>query len=286
MQHLRRAGAALLLWTGFATANAADFKIAVEPAYPPDQAQDIYKPLLDYLAASTGHTFQLVVARNYHFHWRDLQKNMPVDFAFEEAHFADYRMSHQQFEPLVRTAEPTAYALLTQPDYEAGGLKGLIGRPVACMPAPSLGFALLTELYNNPVAQPDIRSEAPSWQSGVEMMFGGESDGAMVPSYLADLYPNLVILNRSRNFPGRAVTVAPGVDAQIKQAVKDALLKLHENPEAYGVLGELGASKFEPATRAEYTGNERMLEGFFGYTKAGAAPVEAPAAAEVPPATQ
>lgn len=270
MHHLRRAVAALLLCTGFAAAQAAEFKIAVEPAYPPDQAQDVYKPLLDYLAATTGHTFTLVVARNYHFHWRDLQKNMPVDFAFEEAHFADYRMSHQQFEPLVRTAEPTSYALLAQPDYESGGLKGLIGRPVACMPAPSLGFALLTEVYDNPVAQPDIRSEAASWQSGVEMVFGGETDGAMVPAHLADLYPNLVILNRSRSFPGRAVTVAPTVDAQIKSAVAEALLKLHENPDAYSVLGELGASKFEPASRAEYVGNERMLEGFFGYTKATA----------------
>ena len=64
MQHLRRAAAALLFFAGFAAADAADFRIAVEPAYPHDQAQDVYKPLLDYLAASTGHTFQLVVARN------------------------------------------------------------------------------------------------------------------------------------------------------------------------------------------------------------------------------
>ena len=268
MHHRCRAVAALLLLSGFATAHAAALKIAVEPAYPVDQAQDIYKPLLDYLGSSTGHTFELVVARNYHFHWRDLQKNTPVDFAFEEAHFADYRMSHQLFEPLVRTTEPTVYALLAQPEFEEDGLKGMIGRPVACMPAPSLGFALLSELYDNPVAQPDIRSEASSWQSGVEMVFGGDADGVMVPSYMADLYPNLVILARSRSFPGRALTVAPGVDPAIKTAVRDALLKLHEDPNAYGVLGELGASKFEPATRADYDGSERMLSGFFGYTPA------------------
>lgn len=271
MHHLRRAGAALLLLTGIAAtapASAAAFRIAVEPAYPVDQAQDVYKPLIDYLAASTGHTFELVVARNYHFHWHDLRQNTPVDFAFEEAHFVDYRATHQQFEPLVRTAEPTSYSLLAQPDFESGGLKGLIGRPVACMPAPSLGFALLTELYDNPVAQPDIRSEAASWQSGVEMVFGGEADGAMVPSRLAELYPNLVILQRSRDFPGRAFSAAPGVDAAVKQAVKDALLKLHEDTTAYPVLAELGASRFEPATRAEYVGQEDMLKGFFGYVEA------------------
>lgn len=271
MHHPRRARSALLFaaltLAGVATAHAAEFKFAVEPSYPVDQAQQIYKPLLDYLGKSTGHTFSLVVARNYHFHWHDLRQNTPVDFAFEEAHFVDFRVSHQQFEPLVRTAEATSYALLAQPDYEAGGLKGLIGRPVACMPAPSLGFALLTEVYDNPVAQPDIRSEASSWQNGVEMVFGGDADGAMVPSYLADLYPNLVILNRSRDFPGRAVTVAPGVDPAVKQAVKDALLKLDQDPAAFGVLGELGATKFVAAAKSDYAGSEKMLSGFFGYTK-------------------
>lgn len=271
MHHLRRAGAALLLLTGLAAAlptSAAALKIAVEPSYPVEQAQEVYKPLLDYLAASTGHTFELVVARNYHFHWHDLRQNTPVDFAFEEAHFVDYRITHQQFEPLVRTAEPTSYALLAQPDFEAGGLKGLIGRPVACMPAPSLGFALLTELYDNPVAQPDIRSEASSWQSGVEMVFGGEADGAMVPAHLAELYPNLVILQRSRDFPGRAISASPNVDPAVKQAVKDALLKLHEDTTAYAVLAELGVTRFEPATRAAYAGQEDILKGFFGYIDA------------------
>lgn len=269
MLYPRRALAALLTLAAVATsAQAAEFKLAVEPSYPVAQAQEVYKPLLDYLATSTGHTFSLVVARNYHFHWQDLRDNAPIDFAFEEAHFVDYRISHQQFEVLARTSEPTSYALLAQPDFEAQGLKGLIGRPVACMPAPSLGFALLTEIYDNPVAQPDIRSEASSWQSGVEMVFGGEADGAMVPSFLADLYPNLVIMQRSRSFPGRAFTAAPGVDPAIRKAVRDALLKLHEDPTAYSALSELGASKFEAATRAEYTGSETMLRGFFGYVDA------------------
>lgn len=271
MLQLRRAAAALLL-TGCAAAlqvvHAASFRIAVEPSYPTEQAQDVYRPLLAYLAEKTGHQFELVVARNYHFHWHDLRQNTPVDFAFEEAHFVDYRITHQQFTPLARTAETTSYALLAQPDFEAEGLKGLIGRPVACMPAPSLGFALLAELYDNPVAQPDIRSEAPSWQSGVEMVFSGEADGAMVPAHLADLYPNLVILSRSRSFPGRAVTAAPSVDPAVRQAVADALLTLHENPDAYAALAELGVTRFEVTKPADFAGSEDMLRGFFGYVDA------------------
>jgi len=250
---------------------AAEFKIGIEPAYPKDQAEEIYKPLLDYLTKSTGHTFVLVVPRNYHFLWRDLRKNAPLDFTFEEAHFVDYRVQRQGFEPLARTVEPTNYTLLTQPEFAEKGLNGLVGRRIACMPSPSLGFALVAEMFKNPVAQPDIRSEAASWKDGVEMVFAGEADAAMVQTYIADLYPNLVSLGKTRDFPGRAMSAAGSLDPAVKQAVKDALLKLHEDETLFDVLTEIGASKFEPATAAEYAGAEQMLSGFFGYTAATAA---------------
>ncbi len=234
--------------------GAAEYKFGIEPSYPPDQALEIYKPLLDYLNKSTGHTFKLVVPRNYHFHWRDLKRNEPLDFTFEEAHFVDFRIQRHGFAPLVRTAEPTSYSLLAQAELAEKGLAGLVGQRIACMPSPSLGFALVAEMFKNPVAQPDIRSEAASWKDGVEMVFAGEADAAMVQSYIADQYPNLVVVNRTRDFPGRALTASPAVPADVRQAVTDAMLKLHEDEALFNVLTELGASKFETATEADYAG--------------------------------
>src|SRR5688572_22075671 len=110
-----RFGAAVLLCAFFGSpALAAEFKLGIEPSYPKEQAQEIYKPLLDYLKKSTGHTFVLVVPRNYHFLWRDLRQNAQLDFTLEEAHFVDYRVQRHGFEPLVRTVEPTNYTLLAQ----------------------------------------------------------------------------------------------------------------------------------------------------------------------------
>jgi len=253
-------------------ALAAEYKIGIEPSYPADQAQEIYKPLLDYLAKSTGHTFVLSVPRNYHFLWRDMKRNEPLDFTFEEAHFVDFRIERFGFEPLVRTAEPTAYALLAQAELAEKGINGLVGQRIACMPSPSLGFALVAEMFKNPVAQPDIRSEAASWKDGVEMVFAGEADAAMVQTYISDQYPNLVVLQRTRDFPGRAIAASPGVPPEVKQAVKDAMLKLHEDESVFQVLTELGTARFEPATAAEYAGSEQMLKGFFGYEARPAAP--------------
>ncbi len=248
-----------------ASATADTFTFAAEPSYPPDQAQEVYKPLIDYLGRTTGHTFTLVIPRNYHFHWRDLRLNKPIDFVYEEAHFVDYRAQRFGFEPLVRRSTPTVYTVLANEEFMDKGLAGLVGRRIVSMPAPSLGFALVAEMFSNPISQPDFRSEATSWRDGVEMVFGGDAEAAMVPSFIAEQYPNLVPLQQSRPVAGAALSAGPTVSAEVRQAVREAMLKLHEDEDAYNTLVELGATQFEPATAAEYAGAEAVLKTFFGY---------------------
>ena len=246
-------------------ANAADYTVTVEPNYPPAQAQEVYKPLLAYLSKATGHRFLLKTSGNYHVYWRDMRGGVPTDFAFEEAPFTDYRISRQRFTPIARVADPTKFILLVDSNNAAAGANGLIGRRIASMSAPSLGYLLLGELYKNPIAQPEIQSVAASWKDGVEMVFAGETDAAMVPGYIAQTYPNLVPVATSRDFIGRAFSAGPKVPADVRKKVGDALLKLHKDPALYDVISELGATQFVPATAAEYAGNERLLRGVFGY---------------------
>ena len=272
---------AMLLGLSFGgAANAADYTVTVEPNYPPAQAQQVYKPLLDYLSKSTGQRFILKTSGNYHVYWRDLRGNTATDFAFEEAHFTDYRINRQRFTPLVKTVDPTKFVLLVDSSNADGGSNGLIGRRVASMSAPSLGYLLLGELYKNPIAQPEIQSAAASWKDGVEMVFAAESEGAMVPGYIAQTYPNLVSVATSRDFTGRAFSASPKVPPDVRKKVTDALLALHKNPALFDVISELGTTQFVPATTAEYAGNERLLRGVFGYIPLKAKP--APAASSAP----
>ncbi len=250
-------------------AQAANYRLAVEPSFPSEQATEVYQPLADYLKRRTGHNFQLIVARNYHTYWRDLRDDAPVDFAFEEAHFADFRMQLNGFSPIARNAEPTVYALIASAEFEGKKVRALIGEPVACMSAPSLGFALLAKMYdNNPLAQPSVRSDAASWRDGVQMIFAGEVKGAVVPAYLAEEFYNLPTLARTDPIPGKAFTASPQIPAEVITAVAEALETLHEDPDLYNVLAELGVSRFVPATAAEYTGQSQLLRGFYGYDKA------------------
>ncbi len=275
---LQRSSQGLVFSLGLLLAGqvvADTFTFVAEPSYPPEQAQEVYKPLLDYLSRTTGHTFTLVAPRNYHLHWRDMRRNTPYDFVYEEAHFVDYRAQRYGFEPLVRKSSPTVYTLLADFEFAEKGLAGLVGRRIVSMPAPSLGFAMLAEMYSNPISQPDFRSEASSWRDGVEMVFAGDAEAAMVPTFIAEQYPNLVSLKESRSVPGAALSANPAISAEVKQAVRDAMLKLHEDPDSYNTLVELGATQFEPTTAAEYVGLEQTLSSFFGYVSPKAAAAQA-----------
>lgn len=241
------------------------FRVAVEPSYPPEQAREVYRPLLEYLAKETGEKFELVAVRNYHFYWRDLRKAPEVDFAFEDAHFTEYRMQRSGFVPLARKAEPSVYVLVADPEVAEQGVNGLVGRSVVSMPSPSLGFAALAALFTNPISQPEIRSEASTWRDGVEMVFSGDAVAAMVPEFIAQQYPNLVEVARSEPLTGAAVSASPDVPEAVRSAVRDALLKLTEDPASFDILAELGMSAFVPAEASEYRGSESMLSGFFGY---------------------
>lgn len=281
MKKIRKTAFATVLSLLFAgSAAATDYTVTVEPNYPPAQAQQVYAPLLAYLSKATGQRFILKTSGNYHVYWRDMRSGAPTDFAFEEAHFTDYRINRQRFIPLARVADPTKFVLLVDSANADGGANGLIGRRIASMSAPSLGYLLLGELYKNPIAQPEIQSAAASWKDGVEMVFAAETEGAMVPGYIASTYPNLVSVATSRDFVGRAFSASPRVPPDVRTKVTQALLALHKNPALFDVISELGATQFVPATAAEYAGNERLLRGVFGYQPLKSKP--APAAVTAP----
>lgn len=274
---LHRSLFAIALSISASVVSAANYTVTVDPSYPAAQAQDIYKPLMAYLSRSTGHTFTLKTSNNYHAYWRDILANAPVDFSFEEAPFADFRVKRYGFVPLVRVAEPTQFSLLVSPEDTAGGPQGLMSGTIVSMPSPSLGYLFLGELFPNPIAQPEIASTAQTWKDGVDSVFAQEAKGAMVPVYIAQQYPNLESVHLSRSLPGRSLNAARKVPVDVRTAVTNAMLKLHENPALIDVLTELGTTQFVKTNAAEIAGNERMLRRVFGYPKPAPAPAAKPA---------
>lgn len=246
---------------------AAEYRFTAEPTYSPDAARDVYKPLLDYLTRTTGENFVLVAPQNYSSYWRNILQPGNTDFSYDEAHFADYRIQHAQFIPLVRTAERTSYMLIAKAEFEGKGLRSLQRHSIVTMSAPSLGYALLMQFYPDPVEQPKILSAATSWRDGIQIVYADEADAAIAPTWLRETYPDLTTIQTSREFAGPAILAAPEVPEEVRNKVRDALLKLGDDRDLAALLLEIGVSKFVPAQASDYAGDQSMLGGFYGYVK-------------------
>jgi hypothetical protein len=263
-------------------ADAAEYTLTVEPTYPAAQIREVYGPLVSYLNRSTGHRFTLRSPANFNQHWRELRAGTKTDFVFEEGHFFDYRRKRSGFIGLARTVENSAYSIaVADPEFAAEGRDGIIGRTVASLGAPNLGYVLVFDDFENPLAQPEVRSISSKWSDGPDLVFAGDVDGTLLPSYLAAENPALTEIWRSADVPGRVFSASPEVPQDVRRKVAEALAKLHDDQEAFAVINELRTERLVPVVAAEYDGMERLLINSFGYVPPAAAN---PASAAAPPA--
>lgn len=251
------------------SAAAAEYRFTPEPAYTPAAAAEIYKPLLEYLSKATGEKFVLAPAANYSSYWRNILKPDQTDFSYDEAQFADYRISHLGFIPLVRRSQPTSYSLLANADFEGKDTKALLSSRIASMPAPSQGYAILMQIFSDPVQQPDISSNSTSWRDCLDMVNSGEAQALIFPTWMLETYgnPSMVTLFTSPEVSGPAILASPSVPEVVRNKVRDALLNVEGAPELGELLLELGITKFVSAVPADYAGDQTMLSGFYGYVK-------------------
>ncbi|MGB0134025.1 PhnD/SsuA/transferrin family substrate-binding protein [Dokdonella sp.] len=135
------------------------------------------------------------------------------------------------------------------------------------MPAPSLGYALLAEIFPDPVQQPEIKSNSTSWRDAMDILNSGEADAMIFPTWMLETFgnPSHITVFTSREFAGPAILASPNVPEDVRNKVRDALLNVEGAPELAELLLELGVTKFVPASAEDYDGDQKMLSGFYGY---------------------
>jgi hypothetical protein len=239
------------------------FNLMVHPIYTPDQAEQVYRPLVDYLNARTAYRFELQTSRDFHRYWLEIRRGQTPDLVLEDAHLSALRISRNGYTPLVKASEPATFSLLSS-EFDVA-LSDFVARPISSMPAPSLGYLVLTSWFDNPMQQPVIQSNASSWLDAVEIVFSMEADAAIVPHNLVARYVNLEVVHTSEEFPHATISASRDVPLEVQQAISEALVQLHEDDEYFPALHELDIESFVPAAVEDYRGLERWLEQIFSF---------------------
>ncbi len=241
------------------------FQLQGHPVFTPDQAELVYRPLVNYLNDATPYRFDLLISRDFHRYWLDVRRGETPHLVLEEPHVTAFRMRRDDYTPLVKAAEPITYSLMASPTYVDGTLRDFVGRPVSSMPSPSLGYLVLSRWYENPMQQPIIQSNASSWLDAIEIVFSMEAEAAIAPRNLAERYVNLERIETSREFPGVTLSASPEVPAAIQEEIRQALLVLHQDDDHYAAVHELDMELFVDADPEEYEGLDEWLSEVVGF---------------------
>jgi hypothetical protein len=234
----------------------------VHPIFPPEQAELVYAPLLDYLREATPHEYELSTARDFHRFWLSIRRGSQPDLVLEDAHLIALRIQRDGYTPLVKAAEPATFSLIGNTMNMEPTLDEFIARPVSSMPAPSLGYMVLKRWYTNPMAQPRVVSNASSWLEAIEMVFAMESEAAVAPHNMVSRYVNLAVVETSREFPHTTIAASAAVPGEVQEQIRAALITLHENGDFFTALHELDIERFVPTDASEFDGLEEWLSGF------------------------
>jgi ABC-type phosphate/phosphonate transport system substrate-binding protein len=252
-------GCAILVMTF--QSHSQTINLTVEAIYPPQQAEFVYQPLADWLASKTGFDVEIESADNYYFYWRDAKSQNP-DFTLDAPHVAAYRMAEKNYQPILRVAADQRYYLVTNQNIDVSEDIGkqLVGKRVITFPSPNIGSLLYTQWFTDLFLQPQKVVTALSWKDVINQVFSGEAEAAIIPQYLYQLYPNLLVLKESDPYPGQIFLASPTVSPNIKSAVIKALSEINDSDEAYQILTELNAERLTEVNIEDYQGLEKLLE--------------------------
>lgn len=245
---------------------AAALNLVVEPLYPPERSRQVHKPLIDYLREATGLDIQLVTPENFHRYWTQVRARDDYDLVYDAPHMTDFLIQRRDYVPLAKATNPTRFTLVAGYSLDEPSLDAVFGRSIVTMSAPSMGYMLLMRMFPNPLRQPNITSAAQSWEDAVQIVFDQDADAAMLPSWMSERYPQLVPIQTTENFPGKAVSASPDVSAEDREAVRRALLDAEDSDYMPDISFELNVDAFEPADPEDFRGHISLLDNLYGFS--------------------
>jgi len=254
----------LLLLVLTPTVQAATYTFVVQPIYSPQKTIEAFTPLTNYLSNKTGHTIKLVTTINFLSYWQTMRKPGKYDFILDAAHLTDYRLKRMNFKVLAKRADAVSYTLVTNENSAIIDPEELIGKSLATIGSPSLGMLRLEEMFPNPLRQPVI-IEVDNSLDSIKKVLNGKAQAAIVPTPMVGNYPNLLTIVTTEQVPHTAVSAAPNVPADVRTAVRKALIDADKTEDGKVMLAAINFPAFQKTNAAAYEGFAGLLEGVWGY---------------------
>ena len=252
-----------VLVSGLGVAKANELTLSISLGIPAQGAMQVYQPVARYLSEATGQRVRLELSHNALSHWQ-LMRRDNYDLVLDGPAFTAYRAAKMGYTVVAKMPDVLSFSLVAHVDLMLFEPTELIGRTVASQPPPSLGALRLTELFPNPMRQPDM-IETDAHQQAAEAVLAGRASGAMLPSPIVANYPDLMTLYTSEQAPAPGFSVSPNLSPELQESIRSALLNAHNTPSGQAMLEALNVPLFETADNARYSGLEIMLEGLWGY---------------------
>lgn len=255
--------AALFLTLLAPTAEAA-LKFAIPPFLPQAEEEHAFAPLVQKLSEEIGTPLEIVTFPNFLAFWQATRTGSPFDIALDSAPVSDFRVQRQHWHIIAKLNGTVTQSLVTGPKEVILDPSELINKKIAVQPTPSVSALTLYQLFPNPVQQP-ILVFKDSNREAAEAALKGEVDAAIIPTPIAAGYPALNLVTTTKPIPFLAISVSPNVPPALVAALQKALINLDKTPEGRALLKNSQLRGFEAATDQEYAGDDKLLEGTFGY---------------------
>lgn len=257
--------AALLLCSVMSvSAQATALKFAIPPFLPKAELEKSFGPLVQKLSDMTGTPIELEVFPNYLAFWQETRTGSPFDIALDAAPTTDFRVERQHWHVIAKLSGTVTQSLVTGPNDAVLDPSELINKKIAVQPSPSVSALTLYQLFPNPVQQPQLVF-VDSNRAAADAVKAGTVAAALIPTPIAAGYPSFNVVTTTAPLPFLAVSVSPNVSPDVAKSLQSALIRLGETPEGEALLKESQLRAFTAATDSDYAGQEKLLEGTFGY---------------------
>ncbi|MBI3546300.1 MAG: PhnD/SsuA/transferrin family substrate-binding protein [Gammaproteobacteria bacterium] len=237
------------------------------PRESPEEAQEIYQPIAEYLSRTIGKKVIYKNAGTWGVYRTEMLKGS-YDLVFDGPHFNSYRMEKLSHNILVKIPERHEFVVIVRKDQAISGLAQMAGRTFCAHAPPNLGTLVLLSQFDNPARQPVILS-TNGWDNIYQGVMSGKCMGGVLPMANLKKFDRanaMKVVFKTQAMPNQAFSAGPRISAEDQMKITQALTSV----DASAVTAKLRAAykvgdSFTQANNQEYQGLAEYLRNEWGY---------------------